>query len=207
MKIWPMEDVSNVTQMIVLICIFIYACRAAAGTKEPVIARFFALGIFTCLLGDVFWSLYILLFKEAPSGISPADIGWIGAYCFLIGFMQITSRGKHRPKWLIIMPALVACDTAVWISWAQGNVGSIMNDVTYGIAFGVMFWYTFANIVATRGPLRPFFISTACYLLMEMVLFTSWGAAYAYFDLMVTACLIAMAVTFVRGISSEEVAR
>ena len=128
-----MEDVSNVIQMIVLIVTVVLVWLSADRTKEPTIARFFSLGMFVYFLGTLFWSLYILLFGEATAGVSPADIGWIGAYCFLIGFLQITAKGKRRPKWLIIMPVLVACDTAVWISWAGGNVGSILNDVVYGI--------------------------------------------------------------------------
>ena len=207
MKIWPMEDVSNVIQMIVLIVTVVLVWLSADRTKEPTIARFFSLGMFVYFLGTLFWSLYILLFGEATAGVSPADIGWIGAYCFLIGFLQITAKGKRRPKWLIIMPVLVACDTAVWISWAGGNVGSILNDVVYGIIMSVLAWYIFANISENKGHLRPFYISAAYYFIMEMVLFTSWGTTYAYFDLMTTAGLVAMAVTFVRGISSEEVAR
>jgi len=207
MNLWPLETTSNVTQMILLTVIVIWVWKVAGKTKEPVIARFFGLGMFTSFLGDLFWSIYILLFDEAPSGISPADIAWIGAYCFLIGFLQITARGKRRPRWLFVIILLIACDTAVWVSWAEGNIGSILNDVVYGAAMCVMSWYIFTNLSESEKTLRPFFIAAACYMVMELTLFTSWGRAYAYFDFMVTACLTAMAVTFIKAVSAEEVAR
>ena len=83
MRLWPLETISNVVQMIVLMVVVIVVWVRADKTKSPDIARFFVLSIFTYWLGDAFWSLYIVLFDEAPSGISPADIAWIGGYCFM----------------------------------------------------------------------------------------------------------------------------
>lgn len=207
MKIWPLESISNVTQMAVLLVIVVWVWLFSGRTKEPTIARFFGLGAFTVFLGDLFWSVYILLFGEAPSGISPADIAWIGGYCFLIGFLQITVRGKHQPLWLFIMPLLVACDAGVWISWANGNFGSILNDIVYAIMLGVLSWFIFANLRSGSRAMRPFYFSAAFYLIMELTLFTSWGVMYAVFDFITTGSIIAMSVTFVRGITLEEVTR
>jgi len=207
MRIWPLESISNMTQMFAALAIIIFVWAFSNRTKEPVIARFFALGTFTFFLGDLFWSLYILLFGEAPSGVSPADIGWIGGYCFLIGLMQTMSRGKRRPRWLFVIPLIVAIDAGVWISWANGNVGSIISDVVYGIVISVMGWHIFANLAVNNKVMRPFFISAACYFIAEIALFTSWGDMYAVFDFSVTAAIIAMAVTFMKAIRAEEVAR
>ena len=205
MKLWPLESISNVTQMIALIVIAIWVWAVSGKTKEPVIARFFALGIFTVFLGDLFWSVYILLFGQSPSGISPADIAWIGGYCFLTGLLQITVRGKRRPRWLVIAPVIVACDAAVWLSWADGNFGSILNDIVYALVLGVMSWFVVANLIDDNEAMRPFSIATMVYLIMELCLFTSWGIMYAVFDLAVTLSMIVMAVTFVKGISAKEV--
>ena len=207
MRIWPLEEISNITQMVVLTGIVVRVLMTAERTKEPEMARFFALGAGITLLGQVFWSIHIVLFGNTPSGISPADIAWIGGYCFLTGFLQIGARGRRRPKWIFLVPMIVACDAGVWISWADGNVGSIMNDVVYAVVLSVMAWFIFIDINDSTGALRPFYFSAAMYLIAEMAMFTSWGIVYSILDFVVTGSMIAMAVTFVRGITSEEVLR
>ena len=106
---------------------------------------------------------------------------------------------------VVIAPLIVACDAAVWLSWADGNFGSILNDIVYALVLGVMSWFVVANLIDDNEALRPFSIATMVYLIMELCLFTSWGIMYAVFDLAVTLSMIVMAVTFVKGISAKEV--
>ena len=198
MKLWPLETVSNVIQMLVLLALVILLWFRAGKTKNPTIVRFFTFGLFSYFMGDVFWSLYLMLMDKAPDGFSAADIAWLGSYCLLTGIMQMMGVKGRGNSWIVwLVTAFVAANAVSWnLLWSD----NYLSNCLWGIVIVIFSWYATAGLCLTRGTMRPFYISLEVMLLIELIMFQSWGIVYTLMDFALTLNMVIMPVILLRCI-------
>jgi hypothetical protein len=193
------ESLSNTVQLFVMIALSALMLVMAPRAENRTAAWIMTGGFLCAMMGNLFWSLYILLRKETPPYFSASDIAWIGSYCFFVASYKVTFPQREKVPWTAHIPAAtVLCNIPIWI-WYSG--GHIAQNLIWGAALTMFAFYTGEALYRTRDmdrALRMRAMAQMLFLTAELLLFVSYGSAYYIFDFIVTAAYIALALTFVR---------
>lgn len=202
MTVWPFEKFSNVVQCLALAPLCLWMALHGRKTRRPAVFYFIA-GFFFCLfLGDLFWSLYIVLRGVAPNYFSASDVAWAGSLCFQIGTYRLLEKEKIRTPWLgWTLCFITAIDLAICIAlyghWASNLLWSAVL-IPFSRDIGTNLFQTLQG--ENESALRPFYLWTAAFWAVELGMSLSWGIVYVTLDFMLTVTFIMMAVSLVRGV-------
>ncbi|NLU24887.1 MAG: hypothetical protein GXW99_09345 [Clostridiales bacterium] len=198
MKLLPFEQVVNLIQMATLLFLSNWVWLEARRTQEETAVHIFAAGLFSFFLGDLFWTVHLLVKGCAPAVFSPADIAWIGQFVWLFSAVRsLCPKGTPHPWWIGVLPAAVLANYIVWITYMGCEP---FTNALWCVAIMLFAWQTGCGLAAKGNRLHPFFVSATAYLLAELLLFLSGGVLYAVMDLLVTVCVVLMSITLLKGV-------
>jgi hypothetical protein len=198
MKLLPFEQITNLIQMAVLLFLSNWVWLKAHGTKNETAVHIFAAGLFSFFLGDLFWTVHLLVKGFAPAVFSPADVAWIGQFIWLFCAERLlTGEGARRPWWVWTLPVVVLANYLYWILALECE--PITNGV-WCVAMMLPMWQTGCGLASGNRQTRPFFMMALIYMAAELTLFLMGGTAYAVVDLLVTGCTVLMSITLLREV-------
>ena len=193
----------NLVQTIALI---VFACvvwiKAWFGTERTAV-RVFAAGLFCYFLGDVYWTVHLLLRGSTPAVFSPADIAY---FCTMIWISKtaelLTPRIQHRPWWTWALLVIPIGSYIAWVTWYGCEpFGNLLWCATQIL----LIWRTSNGLAAANHQTRPFFAALMAFVLESQLLQLSWGRAYAFVDLLVTVCMAVMSVMLLKVVAKRDV--
>ena len=201
MTIWPLETISNVIQMLALLVLVVFLWFRADKTKRPMVVKFYTFGLFSYFMGDLFWALYQLLLNEAPDGFSASDLVWLGSFCIFTGIIQMRGVDKMKqPWWVWAVPAIVVANAVSWdLLWSDNYI----NNGLWGVVLTIYAWYIAAGFNSAGKAMKPYYISNATMLLVDLIMFQSWGIVYTIMNFVMTANMIVMPLLLLRCIERD----
>ncbi|MCI2046617.1 MAG: hypothetical protein LKJ90_02735 [Faecalibacterium sp.] len=201
MTLLPFEQYTNFIQMAVTLFFSNWVWLQARRTTRETAVHIFAAGLFSFFLGDLFWTAHLLVKGVAAAAFCPADVAWIGLFIWFFGAMRLLRpENAPRPWWVWALTALVPANYVVWVTGMQGD---LLTNALWGIVMTLLMWQTACCLAGKEKRLRPFACCVLAFLLLELVLFLSWGAAYAILDLLVTVSVVAMSLTLIKGVRHD----
>ena len=130
------DNIGNSLQIAILIlCVIISSIRSLKGRKEWILLSFFYGG---WLLGDLYWLLCLIFFRETPEISVVSDLSWYAAYIFL--YMLIRQAAPPRKAisknplvWL--GPVFTTGMAVFFIQW-----GEIASNVVCAALMGLLLY-------------------------------------------------------------------
>ena len=171
-------------QLMVLGALVAWALRQ---TAEPWLFQILA-GAFGCyFLGNLFWTLHVLITEDWPRGFSAADLAFIGHYCFfLMAAMGLKSmwtdeecvRAKRDRLAALAASAVVIVLHAVYVLLA----GGLVNNVLYCIPLSFLFYHSVLGYCA-GGVYRRYHAVILAVFTLELIIFlvSSFGLDTLYY--------------------------
>lgn len=201
-----LENIGNVIQNAVLAVMVLYLLLQSRKVNK--ISRralcFMAGGLFCHLLGNIFWTLYLLIRQELnPQYVSASDVAAIGGFLFYISVYSLClyqRREGHKPWKLWIMPLVVLLNVVIWMVF----YGEYILNLVWGIPMIVLAWYASYGIWQSHATgqkeLLSFYWATQVFLIVELILFISGSGLYEIMNFGLTFAFIFMAVSLERGV-------
>lgn len=200
-----MENVANIVQILVSAFFVLQLLFKSRHVKEKTILYFMAGGIFCVFLGNVFWTLFLIIRKELyPVYFSACDGAWLGGYLFLISVLLMcrdkSIRQKH-PWWCYLPPILVILNAVKWVF----DFGEPIRNGLWGIAMTMLAWYVaegmwHAGLSEKMKRFKPFYWSVILFLLIELLLFSSAGIVYSVINFLLTLTYVVMPLALEKGV-------
>ena len=201
-----LENIGNMIQNAVLAVMVLYLLlqsRKVDKTSQRAL-YFMAGGLFCHLLGNIFWTLYLLIRNElSPQYVSASDVAAIGGYLFYISvyILCLHRRMEERKPWkLWIMPLFVLLNVVLWMVF----YGDYILNLLWGIPMIILAWYASYGIwqsyLTGQKELLPFYLATQAFLVVEMILFISQSRLYDIMNFGLTFVFVFMTVALERGV-------
>ena len=193
----------NVLQILLLAAAVCRLWLAAWDTTEWAAVRIFSAGLFCYFVGDVYWTVHLLLRGTDPAVFSPADMAYFCTCIWLAkGAQLLTHQGeKRRPRWVWAMLALPIGSYVLWITWYGCEpFGSLLLCASLSL----LTFRAASGLALCEKRRRPFFAALLSFLLLILLLQLSWGRVYPFIDLAVTASVAVMSVLLLKGVAKRD---
>lgn len=142
-----LEEASNLIQMTVAMTSFLVIVLRSSRKKEQIISFLAAAGYFCGFLGNVFWSVFLIMKGYTPSYFSACDIAWLGGFLFFAAAQRMINHdGKVICFSSVIFAMVIIINTASWI-FAGGRVAV---NIIWGAALIVLAVCTGSGIDACK---------------------------------------------------------
>lgn len=207
------ETLDNVLQLVVSGVCFLYAVIRAVKTSKRawIVYALFCAGFF---LGDLYWSLYLILYGNTPVISYIPDLSWAAAYLFMILLVQnLLGRTRINPDmWRMwIVPAFVAIMGIFFMT-----KGDYLANIVTSVLMGIILWNALKGVEITKNKSRAeapeyyVFMLAIIYCVLEYLLWISsyfWMGdtlinPYFWFDTMITIT-IALFIPAIRRAVNE----
>jgi len=207
------ETLDNVLQLVVAGVCCIYAVIRAVKTSNRawIVYALFCAGFF---LGDLYWSLYLILYGNTPMISYIPDLSWDAAYLFMILLVQnLLGRTRMNPDmWQMwTVPVFVTVAGIFFIT-----KGDYLANIVTSVLMGIIMWNALKGIEITKNkshtdaPEYYVFRLTMIYCVLEYLLWISsyfWMGdtlinPYFWFDTMITIT-IALFIPAIRRAVNE----
>lgn len=200
-----MTNIVNALQIIISALSVLYLLAESRRVEEKKILYFMAGGMFCQFLGNMFWTLYLLIRKVSyVTYTSAADAAWLGSFLFIITVHlfcrnNINHLRKH-PLWMHVFPVFILLNTIKWIITG----GEIFLNSMWEIVLCMLAWYNMEGfwLLKTEKKLhiwKPFYISVLLFLIIDIILFSCDGMMYSIVNLCLTVPYILMPIALVKG--------
>ena len=184
---------SSLQVLTLMVCVSVSVFRAMKyGSRSWTMLSFF---FGTLLMGDVYWTVYLIFIERSPQISVAADMSWYAAYIFLYLLMchilpPEEVSGK-RPL-ALLGPALSIGMGVVFMMW-----GEIINNIVYAGLMGLLMYSAIIRLsdgtLGKKAQILPSAVMAFC--LIEYALWISslfWNEEslfhpYYIFDLVFTA--------------------
>lgn len=197
------ETVDNLVQLLVAL-----SCCALSGAlylKCRTQPYFLLCCFYGCFgLGVLYWLLYVVLAAETPLMFYVADIGWIGAFLFLLLLQNCLASKEERAlrswaPWLALAIELPL--TAYYL-----HIGDVLYNLIDGALMAAMLTCALRSLIWQSAQPKPdhgkrlFHLAVIGYIVLENCLWLSsypWAGdtltnPYFWFDFAVSASLLAL---------------
>ena len=123
-----------ILQIATFVALIILTARDMAGIEFTPLVAFFALGMASFLLSDLYWLAFTLLESDARMPFAVNEIGECACILLLATAMrsQLTGAPKRGPRDILPPALFTLCNVALWIGWS----GEWAQDVVSGLALG-----------------------------------------------------------------------
>lgn len=184
---------SSLQVLTLMVCVSVSVFRAMKyGSRSWTMLSFF---FGTLLMGDVYWTVYLIFIERSPQISVAADMSWYAAYIFLYLLMRHILPPEEvsgkRPL-ALLGPALSIGMGAVFMMW-----GEIINNIVYAGLMGLLMYSAIIRLsdgtLEKKAHILPSAVLAFC--LIEYALWISslfWNEEalfhpYYIFDLIFTA--------------------
>jgi hypothetical protein len=204
------EQIENGFQLTVLLLMTVISIYKSLKTENEtwsLMAMFFG----AVTLGNIYWFLYMMFYRETPYYGFISDFCWVAAYLFMILMLvQIRDRSfhwnEHKALWLI--PLFTFAMALFYMRW-----GAYLTNTVYALCMTALLGSAVVGILTSvKGSARRrLYYACLAYVLVEYSLWTvscfNWDVAvldpYVIIDVLLTAVYILIFVMSGKAVRDE----
>lgn len=160
-------------QTAVLTILLLLCIRMTGGRESAALRTFFAFGIASFLVSDLYWIAYSLLEPGTRMPFAVNEIGECACHLLLASAIrtQLSDQPTDWKRKTVAAAAFAAANTALWIAWS----GEWLQDIISGLALG--YYLTVAvrllcqEDALSRTEWKGLSILSAALILMQLLTF------------------------------------
>jgi len=203
------ETIDLIIQFMQLICTgaaTILAVRYALGRREDWFFQLLAGALGCYFLGDLFYTLHLLITGVYPAGFSADDFSYISSYCFLLsiglGLTGEWTEGQKEDAKKYRRVSLIGPGVIILLHIAYAYLaGNLLYNALTCVPLAFLAYYTLLLFLSggtcgSRPSLRRYHGMVLLYLFAESMMFltSSYGSyeAFLVFDFMMCVTVLLM---------------
>ena len=190
------EQVDNALQLIALVVCGLLTVFRSISTRNRIWVLLYMFYI-VVTLGNLYWLLYLLLYKETPFYSYIPDFCWAAAYLSLLLLLQHIKdkeRSRKDRKVLYLIPVFTFGMALFYMQW-----GKYLINIIDAVFMSLLLYYSIGGLLTAKKKTGRYYLYlvTLFFCLVEYGLWTSscfeWGSfldPYYIFDVMLTLAYV-----------------
>ena len=190
------EQVDNALQLIALVVCGLLTVFRSISTRNRIWVLLYMFYI-VVTLGNLYWLLYLLLYKETPFYSYIPDFCWAAAYLSLLLLLQHIKdkeRSRKDRKVLYLIPVFTFGMALFYMQW-----GKYLTNIIDAVLMSLLLYYSIGGLLTVEKKTGRYYLylATWFFCLVEYGLWTSscfeWGSfldPYYIFDVMLTLAYV-----------------
>ncbi len=153
MSMETIRNLDNIVQIAVLLTVAAGAFLSLGKSARPMSMAFFALGMTTYLVSDIYWIAHLLLKGGSRLPFTAADMGDFGLFLLLASASKAVFEGdSSRPPFVLTVAVSLfgLSNIALWTAWN----GEWIRNLIGGIALGYYYWRVARDLWAAKALSR-----------------------------------------------------
>ncbi len=128
------ESAANMMHIVIMVAVLLLAVRQIGNSGRSMTMIFFAFGVASCLLSDLYWLFYEMIRPEMRMPFAANEFAEAAMFLLLASAVATRLTGRWKPAGLeTVGPVLFAAAcTGLWIGWS----GEWLQDILTGIVYG-----------------------------------------------------------------------
>ncbi len=193
---FQIEQIDNALQLFALAACGLLTVFRAIKTRNRIWVMLYMFYL-VITLGNLYWLLYLFLYKETPYYSNIPDFCWAAAYLSLLLLLQHVRDGHwswkdHRLFYLI--PLFTGGMALFYMQW-----GKYLTNIVYALLMSSLLYHSIGGLMSSEKKTgrHYLYLVSLIYCLVEYALWTSscfeWGSfvdPYYFFDLLLTVTYV-----------------